>query len=249
MVSVTGIDVWWLDLSVPPLEGGGLEAALTPEEAEELARFRRPEDRCQRAGARVFLRYVLGRHYLGCPPAEVSWRRDAAGRPALVGPGAGTLDFNLSHAGTHVLVAVSETGRVGVDVEVRVMLEPASLARICAAAAEKWWLAEAVGETEGRERFLRLWTMKEAVLKCHGLGLGCDPRRCEVTPDAGRARLTPDDSTEAWFRVEALSLGAGRFGAVAWPGTETRPVRLRRAPDGWLETVAESTSPAGSRAG
>ena len=234
------IDVWGLDLSLAAPDDAALKAALTASEAAETARFLRPEDRRQRALARVFLRWVLGNFYLSRPPREVCWTRDVHGRPRL-DPSAGcSLDFNLSHAGSHVLVAVSADDRVGIDVEARVALDATALARICATEAEQRWLAAAADDAERTLRFLRLWTMKEAVLKCHGLGLGCDPRRCAVDADGGRAGLTLDDEPPRLFTVAVLPFPPGTLGAVAWPGATARSARLRRAPPGWLDTAFPS---------
>jgi 4'-phosphopantetheinyl transferase len=229
------IVLWWLDLSRPSLDAAALASRLTDPEAAEVARFHRPEDRLQRAGARAFLRFVLGTYYLGVPPRDVAWTRDAQGRPQLADAVAGPLDFNLSHAGSHVLVGVSTAGRIGVDVEIATAVDVPALAQTCATDSERRWLASAGGEAEERQRFFRLWTMKEAVLKCHGLGLGFDPRRCELDPASGRARLRVPAQEAASFSASPLEFVPGVVGAVAWTGDSTRSLHCRRAPDTWIE--------------
>lgn len=233
------IDVWWCDLATLAADEAALQAKLTPGEAVEVARFHRPEDRRQRAAARLFLRGILGQVYLGRPPVEVRWVRDASGRPQFERAEPAVGDFNLSHSGTHLLLAVAGTGRIGADVEVSYSLEVDSMAKVCMTAAERRWLGEdsTVGEKE--QRFFRLWTMKEAVLKCLGLGLGCDPRRCEMTVATGRAVLrTPADEIKHYTVVELpIGLENGVAAAIAWEGHEPRIVRLWRAETNWVEAM------------
>ena len=233
----TAIDVWWLDLAEPVVEFGALAPRLTTAESIEVARFRRPEDQLQRAAARVFLRWVLGRHQLGCSPRHVHWQRDDRGRPHLspLAEDGDRWDFNLSHAGSHVLVALASGARIGVDVEIATTVETASLARICATETERAWLADAPDEPANRTRFFRLWTMKEAVLKCQGWGLGCDPRHCSLDVGEGSARLQMPSTPEQYYSVATLPFAGEVFGAVAWAGREERSIRGWRAPSGWLE--------------
>lgn len=229
-----GLDLWWLDLTRPPLGQTALASLLSETESAEIAGFHRPEDRLQRAAARAFLRFVLGTHYLDCAPREVRWTRDPHGRPLLAHAGTANIDFNLSHAGSHVLLGVSMGGRIGVDVEIAGAVEVAALARICATESERHWLAAARDESEERSRFFRLWTMKEAVLKCHGLGLGFDPRHCELDPERDHARLQVPGGKAGTFTLVALPFAPGVVGAVAWPGDEETPLRQWRAANDWI---------------
>lgn len=110
----------------------------------------------------------------------VSVRRNAEGRPVADSP----VDVSLSHGGGWIAVAAHRHGRVGVDVEAVREVGPA-LARRCLSPAELSWLDHAADAPDRRERFLRLWTAKEAYLKAIGTGLGTDPRT--VTTDCSGA--------------------------------------------------------------
>lgn len=85
------------------------------------------------------------------------------GKPYLVG---GELEFNASHSGALALIAVSDSGPIGVDVEQHHALhDPAAFARRFFTRDE----AASVGNDPAA--LFRLWCRKEAWLKAQGVGL------------------------------------------------------------------------------
>ena len=101
---------------------------------------------------------LLLRRFMGEGPFELG----EFGKPFL--PGAPP--FSLSHGGDFAVLAVGERGtEVGVDVERCDRPWREAVARRFFTGEEQRWL-----EGSG-ERFFRLWTRKEAVLKCRGSGL------------------------------------------------------------------------------
>jgi 4'-phosphopantetheinyl transferase len=80
------------------------------------ARYLRHEDTIRSASTRAALRDVLGAA-LGIAPREVALVVDASGRPSLDPVHRAALDFNVSHAGAHALIAWAVARRVGVDIE------------------------------------------------------------------------------------------------------------------------------------
>jgi phosphopantetheinyl transferase len=102
--------------------------------------------RLEPAAARSALRGVLSR-YLDEDPEAIELRSGERGKPMLADPDP-RLRFNLSHSGGLVLIAVCRDREVGVDVQ-----------RM---------------RRRGRERppeFYAEWTKREAIAKCHGVGL------------------------------------------------------------------------------
>jgi 4'-phosphopantetheinyl transferase len=150
---------------------------LPAAERERAARLARPDGRRRWVAARWALRGVLAR-YLDQVPAEIELRFGERGKPVLAEAGA-AIGFNLSHSGELALVAVSREREVGVDVQ-RVGSRPAS--------------------------FYVEWTRREAVAKCHGVGLWAP------LPDAPVA-------------VRPLDVGPGFAAAVAVAGETLPPVR------------------------
>ena len=135
-------------------------ALLPPARRERLARLRGTEAQLQCLCAGLLLRRFVG-------PVET----DSRGKP--FSPGGPC--FNLSHSGPLAVLAVSPLP-VGADVEAP---GPArlSVAERCFLPEELAWMEEAP-----EERFAFLWTRKEAVMKCCGLGLALPPRSFCVLP-------------------------------------------------------------------
>lgn len=84
-------------------------------------------------------------------------------------------EFNLSHSGEWILCAVGDTP-LGADIEAARNVSPALMRRVCTAAE----LAFIDGDPN---RFLQLWTAKEAYLKYRGTGIVGDLRRVETVRD------------------------------------------------------------------
>ena len=102
--------------------------------------------------------------YLGLAPAEVRLELGRRGKPSLTPDE--RLSFNLSHAGSKGLLAVTSGSRVGVDIEaLRPLLNPIGLARRFFSPLEADALA---ASSDPLAAFFRVWVRKEAYLK--GLG-------------------------------------------------------------------------------
>lgn len=77
------------------------------------------------------------------------------------------LHVSISHCRAAVAVAVSSDGPVGIDIECRRKIGPSLAERVCTAAEQ----ADIAASDDPEMAFLRLWTRKEAVLKCRGTGI------------------------------------------------------------------------------
>ena len=84
--------------------------------------------------------------------------------------------FSLSHSGDFVACAVAERP-VGVDIETFRPLRAQLACRVCCEEEAGYVFPD--GDFDVR-RFLRLWTAKEAVLKCTGEGIRGDLRSVQV---------------------------------------------------------------------
>ncbi len=143
--------------------------------ADEIAKAQRliiREKRHQLICSRYFLRTVLA-SYLNCSPEMVAFRYSEFGKPYLAGGDGVQLSFNLSHSDDLVVLAISSVGEIGVDVEkIDRNFDWQGVAQRYLSPEENHLLLS-VSPTRRQRRFYRIWTAKEASLKCTGAGLGC----------------------------------------------------------------------------
>jgi len=141
---------------------------LSDSEAERAARFFKESDRVRYVLAHAMLRTLLARR-LAAAPAGIAFTTGQNGKPRLDQPGSG-IAFNISHGDGVVALAFARRP-VGVDLEaVRDNLAFNEIGRRFFQPDELRYL-ESGGGAEVRNRFFRLWTRKEAVLKALGVGL------------------------------------------------------------------------------
>ena len=159
----------WSDLR-PLLE------RLDTEEQARAARFRFARDRQLYVRAHAFLRRVLSRH-ADVAPQDWRFERGSDGKPALCRhrhPALRDLRFNLAHCQGMAAVVVAQGREVGIDVEHRESMDDLGevAAMILAPAELTEWQRLSDDRLVRRHFLLARWTLKEAVLKADGSGLG-----------------------------------------------------------------------------
>lgn len=172
------------------------------------------------AAAREVLASLL-RAYAGHPDVPAI-ERGAYGKPFA--PALPELDFNLSHAGPHVLLAFARRQPLGIDLEQaqRRLWSVDELARRFFAAGEIAALTRLPASARA-DAFLALWTHKEAVLKALGVGLAFGLDRLEFALDAGGAvtalrAIAPEAGAREEWHLRRLMPAPGLVGALAWRG-------------------------------
>ncbi|MEO5626473.1 MAG: 4'-phosphopantetheinyl transferase superfamily protein [Dokdonella sp.] len=145
------------------------------------------------------------------------------------------LDFNLSHAGAHVLLAFARAQALGIDLEhgERQVSLPEIAHRFFAPAEAQ--ALDRMSPARRQSAFLELWTRKEAVLKALGAGLQFGLARVEFTVEqdgavGALAHIAPEGGCTADWRVLALRPAAGLIGALAWRGPQRSVRAFRLAP-------------------
>jgi len=190
-------------------DAGVFAASLSAAERTRADRYRRTLDRDRFVVRRGLLRRLLG-DLLGLPPAGVPLVAAAQGKPTLAGAAA-TVAFNLSHSGATALFGLAPAGEggiaasIGVDIEA-VDARPRTLGELLHVARriapEEAEALAALPAAVAAVTFHRLWTCKEACLKCLGTGIGGGgPEIAAVV----RAAPADGDGLETW-----------RAGECAW---------------------------------
>lgn len=127
---------------------------------------------------RGWVRQILAM-YLQEQATNIRIAKSAYGKPYLVDYP--TVQFNISHSGEHLLMAISTLGTIGVDIEqVQVMRTAvADLVEKCFANQEiAYW--KSVPVAEQLSEFYRFWTRKEAFVKAVGRGIGLGLPECVI---------------------------------------------------------------------
>ncbi|WP_329229545.1 4'-phosphopantetheinyl transferase family protein [Streptomyces canus] len=225
-----GVDVWPVPLDGPPATVATLARILSEGEAERADRCRFANDRRRFVIAHGALRLILA----GCldvPPEELRLWRGRHGKPRLAG--SSDLRFNLSHSGELALVAVTRHQEVGVDVDrLRPGLPVEAFAERFFPASDARFVAAAAGPTERAERFLRLWTRKEAVVKAAGArlaqGLGLTVLT-DADTDADVVR-DPSGQIPGTWSVCDVPVPDGCLAALAVAGSTAPRISVRYIP-------------------
>lgn len=133
--------------------------------SEEHARAARLVGKAQKNFilTRVWLRSLLGQ-LLHMPAPLVELHTDPQGKPRLP---CGSLQINWSHSRDACVLAVSDTARVGIDIEFHRERFSLDIAERYFHPQEYTFL-KGLPEAEARTAFYRSWSRKEAHYKCVG---------------------------------------------------------------------------------
>ena len=170
---------------------------------------------------------------LDMAPHALPITRDAQGRPHFISP-LHHLETGWSHSGEALLLALGEDVELGVDVErLRPRPRAMELARRFYHPEETRWLQSIEDEEVRLLAFVRLWCVKEAVLKTHGQGISFGLHRFHVRLDDDGVRLAACDPAlghaDDW-RLHEWSPAPGYRAALAWHprGAAWRPAIMPR---------------------
>ncbi|ALO45898.1 4'-phosphopantetheinyl transferase family protein [Pseudohongiella spirulinae] len=164
------------------------ESVLSSEELTRCQSHRLPKGQRVFLLTRIVLRELLSHHYPDIQPTQWIFSRSANGKPIVGNPNL-NISFNLSHAGSMIALAFAENVSIGVDIEhcEREVDVDGLSGRFFSEAEHKLLMSLPVPARQ--QRFLTLWTMKEAVVKASGLGLAKALRDYEFIIDEATGHL------------------------------------------------------------
>jgi 4'-phosphopantetheinyl transferase len=128
-----------------------------------------PEERASRQYviSRAMQRQLLA-GYVGGHPSEIRFGIVAMGKPTLAWPNDIGLTFNTTHSGDLVIIAVTASRDVGVDVErVRHIERALKVSKRCYSTAEHEMLSS-LPPAELDRAFLSIWVKREGTAKARG---------------------------------------------------------------------------------
>ncbi|GJD34863.1 4'-phosphopantetheinyl transferase family protein [Methylobacterium aerolatum] len=226
-----------VDLRIDPASLPACEAVLDGEERQRAGRFLREADRWRFIASHAAMRMILGQA-LAASPSILAFAREEGGRPFLVGPGEGLLDFSLSHSGDHAVIGFVRGTRIGVDIEARRPLADALRIAGSHFAADETAALAALPPPAVEASFFGLWTRKEAVVKALGTGLSLPLSRFSVSvPPKPPLMLRQVGIGTGWTLAE-ISAPPGTEATVAVT-TEAARITVEHLAPGWADTIAE----------
>ncbi|MGK2962600.1 MAG: 4'-phosphopantetheinyl transferase family protein [Gemmatimonadaceae bacterium] len=204
------VDIWTAPLDVDDATLDDLLHRLSPSERKRVGALLEEKAARQYVVSRAMQRQLLA-SYVGGSPADIQFGIVAMGKPTLSKPNDIGLQFNTTHSGRLVIIAVTAMRDVGVDVEqMRPIPRAMAVAKRCYSRAEHDSLLDLAGEARDRA-FLAIWVKREGTAKARGdsvwRGLA-SWKNGELEPLARE------------FTVKSLDLGPEFVGVVAARGND-----------------------------
>ncbi|MGN1060757.1 MAG: 4'-phosphopantetheinyl transferase family protein [Candidatus Coproplasma sp.] len=169
-------------------------AALSLERLNKVQSLKFEKDRRLSAAAGYILEQALRGEGVTNPQLVYN----ANGKPYLK---EGGVYFNLSHSGTVAVCAISDA-EVGVDVQKIRPIDGGLIKKVC---TEEEYAFVTADEEGVFERFCRIWTVKESVMKCLGAGLSLSTSRIRVDISDSIGAAIDGEESGLCFKEYALN--------------------------------------------
>ena len=206
-IGPNAVQLWRLNLGTGTgrVETNRLSSVLSEAEKQRASAMRVDSVRAEFVAARWLVRQLLGRT-LEIDPKAIELATGTNGKPCLQSTAG--IEFNLSHSRGLIMVGVSTSGAIGVDVEFidSAFVRSSEMLAIARDTLPPTDVLAIESASVGRERdlaFYGAWTRHEAVLKADGRGIAepleaqtCGPFQVREV-DAGEAHCAALATTPA----------------------------------------------------
>ncbi len=183
------------------IEGDYSPEILTHPETDEWNGFKDADRRQEYLATRWLIRQMV--QHLKLSPEDFSLHKDELGKPYGTCQGA-EYHISIAHTSRQVICGISEGMELGVDVEPMKRRVPDRLRERILNQAEQVLLAE--------EQTIRIWTLKEALVKLQGTGMRTNLHDCTINAADGaifsatfnndnRAKICSFTHHKNWFAV------------------------------------------------
>ena len=175
------LHIWRIPLNIPPQKIELLKNELSSDEIIRSNRLLDPEKRNRFIAARGSLRLILGK-YLPLEPDKIRFEYGPERKPFINNDPPLEIAFNLSHSAGLAALAITDGLEVGIDIE-RIDRE-LDYERLAAQffSPDEMERLKLFSPCRRRRGFYRIWTAKEAALKCAGSGFGREPGTAPALP-------------------------------------------------------------------
>lgn len=176
------VDVWKAEISLQLEDIDWLYERLSNEERKRSDKYYFIQDRHRYILGHAMLRIILG-YYLSVPPEQLAFGSNKFGKPYLSMSYFENekVNFNISHAGDIVAIAITRMGEVGIDVErIREFNNSDQFVKRIFAKSEISDF-QSLKRSDKNEAFFNCWTRKEAFIKALGTGLSFPLDRFSTT--------------------------------------------------------------------
>jgi 4'-phosphopantetheinyl transferase len=142
---------------------------------EKNRRLVQKEDKSRHLLGKLLLQHALARSGVVTDPL-LNICEDRHMRPFLPGT---NIDFNISHSGNYIVCAITNTCRVGIDVEQITAINFADFTDVMS--ADQWQI---ITQADSPFRlFFTFWTIKESVVKADSAGLTIPLTQIQIEND------------------------------------------------------------------
>jgi 4'-phosphopantetheinyl transferase len=159
----------------------------TTEQKDRIMRFHFIEDRKRALAGILLSEYAIFKEF-GIPKDAMKFEKNKYGKPHVVGKSG--VHFNISHSGDYVACAVGDTS-VGIDVQEH-KSGGLDIADRFFSQEEKdvlYKAADSDSDDTKRKLFYDMWSLKEAYIKCIGMGLSKPLDEFGIVDRSGKYRL------------------------------------------------------------
>jgi len=209
------VHAWRIHLDCSPNIVATLGETLRPDEQFRASRFVTQQLRNRWIVARGALRSILA-SYFHFKPNSLVFQPGTNGKPSLTFPVEFSC-FNLSHTGNIALLAIAESGDIGIDAEaIRPDTDITSLSQRFFASSESEEIL-CLPQEKRTDAFFACWTRKESYVKALGIGLSArlDSFRVNVNSNESPKLISADfDRAERWSLIDISEPGVAATIAV-----------------------------------
>jgi 4'-phosphopantetheinyl transferase len=205
-------DVWKIKVSANDNLLQSFLSIMSPAEIDRGNCFFQLKDKNRHITTRGALRIILSK-YLNQNPEDIAFGVTATGKPYLLN-NLQQLFFNVSHSGEWILIGIGKYD-LGVDVE---YIKPAfnyqEIISLNFSLKENGYITE----NQSLDRFFKLWTRKESLLKATGQGLNNDLSHFSCLDGLNKTESSLIESANNW-QISSFKVDENYWGsACADPG-------------------------------